>query len=245
MKLCLADISYLRDSISIISELVTEGRFSITKNGVELVAMDPANVAMIIYKLLPSSFTEYHVDEPTMLGINLANLKQVLRRAGLTDTLTLEVQDGKLHITLEGASKRTFSLPIIALDEKEQKVPNLSFPSSATLPSSVLTNAIEDASIVAESVLFTIEPGLFTLTAEGDLNKASIQTRESDSTIILAEGKTKAKYAVEYLKKMTQGAKLSDTVTVRVDTNYPLKLEYKTIDKVSLEFILAPRGDDV
>ena len=76
MKLSLSDTSYLRDSISIISELVTEGRFTITKNGFELVAMDPANVAMIIYKLLPSSFTEYQVDQDVTLGITLAILNK-------------------------------------------------------------------------------------------------------------------------------------------------------------------------
>ena len=38
---------------------------------------------------------------------------------------------------------------------------------------------------------------------------------------------------------MAQGAKLSDTVTIKLDTNYPLKLEYKTLDKISLDFILA------
>ncbi len=245
MRLSLSDVSYLRDSIGVISELVSEGRFSITKNGVELVAMDPANVAMIIFKLLPSCFSEYNVDDPQVVGLNLSNLKQVLRRAGLGDSLSLEIFDGKIHITLDGASKRTFSLPIIAVDEREQKIPSLSFPSSITLPSSVLTNAIEDAGIVAESVLFTVEPGFFTLSAEGDLSKASIQTREGDGTVILSDSKTRAKYAIEYLKKMVQGSKISDSVTIRIDTNYPLKLEYRSIDKVSLEFILAPRVDDV
>ena len=190
MKLSLSDTSYLRDSISIISELVTEGRFTITKNGFELVAMDPANVAMIIYKLLPSSFTEYQVNQDVTLGITLANFKQILKRAGVTDTLTLELDNNKLSITLQGVSKRTFSLPIIALEEKEQRIPNLTFPASITVPSTLLVNAIEDAGIVAESVTLTAEPGSFTISAEGDLTNAVIHTPEGENVkVTTVEGK--------------------------------------------------------
>ena len=80
MRLTLAEPKYLKESISIISELVNEARLKIGKDGIELVAMDPANVAMVIFKLLSSSFTEYHVKEDTQMAINLQNLKQILKR---------------------------------------------------------------------------------------------------------------------------------------------------------------------
>ena len=80
MKLTLAEPKYLKDSISIISDLVNEANFKITSNAIELVAMDPANVAMVMFKLLSSAFVEYDVKGKTELAINLNNLKQVLRR---------------------------------------------------------------------------------------------------------------------------------------------------------------------
>ena len=62
MKLSLTEPKFLKDSITIISDLVNEARFKITKQSIELVAMDPANVAMVIFKLLSSSFVEYEVE---------------------------------------------------------------------------------------------------------------------------------------------------------------------------------------
>ena len=47
MKLSLAEPTYLKESISIISDLVSEARFKVTPDAIELVAMDPANVAMV------------------------------------------------------------------------------------------------------------------------------------------------------------------------------------------------------
>ena len=247
MKLVLADPTYLKDSISVISDLVNEARFKISRDGLEMIAMDPANVAMVVYKLLSSAFTEYDVPQETELAINLANLRQVLRRAKANDILTLEVaEENKLNITLKGNTTRTFSLPIIDIEEKEQRVPNLTFPVNIQTSSSVLNEAIEDADIVAESVTFAAEPGKFSVSAEGDLSKAHIAIAHGNETKVTTESqaKVKAKYSIEYLKKMIAAGKLADTVSIGFNQDYPLRLEYKVVDKVMLSFILAPRVEN-
>ncbi len=247
MRLTLAEPKYLKESITIISDLVNEARFKVSKEAIELVAMDPANVAMVIFKLLSSSFTEYDVKKDVEIAINLGNLKQVMRRAKPNDMLTLELdQDNKLKIQLQGDNLRTFNLPIIEFDEKEQKIPDLKFPIVIKLPSEVLNEAIEDVDVVAESVTFAAEPKKFAISAEGDLSQAKIEIKESDKVKIKADGdeKVKAKYSIEYLKKMISGSKIADEVSIYFNKDYPLKLEYKIIDKVMLSFILAPRVEN-
>jgi proliferating cell nuclear antigen len=247
MKLTLAEPRYLKESITIISDLVNEARFKVNKEAIELVAMDPANVAMVIFKLLASSFTEYDIKKDVEIAINLSNLKQIMRRAKPNDMLTLELDpDNKLKIQLKSDNLRTFNLPIIELDEKEQKVPDLKFPVTIKLPSTVLNDAIEDVDVVAESVTFIAEPKKFIVSAEGDLSQAKIEVKESENVKIKldSENKIKAKYSVEYLKKMICGSKISDEVYIYFNNDYPLKLEYKTVDKVLLSFILAPRVEN-
>ncbi len=247
MILTLAEPSYLKESIAIISDLVNEARFKVTPNAIELVAMDPANVAMVIFKLLSSSFTEYDVRKDTEIAINLNNLKQILRRASPKDMLTIELDaDNRLKITLKSNTTRTFNLPIIELEEKEQKVPDLKFPVTIKTSSGILNEAIADVDVVGESVSFVAEPKKFTLQAEGDLNQAKIEIKEDDITNISLNGdeKIKAKYSIEYLKKMINGSKLSDDVVIQFSKDYPLKLEYKAVDKVMLSFILAPRVEN-
>ena len=246
MRLTLAEPKYLKESISIISDLVNEARFKINKEAIELVAMDPANVAMVIFKLLSSSFTEYDVKKDVEIAINLSNLKQIMRRAKPNDMLTLELDpENRLKIQLKGTNLRTFNLPIIELDEKEQKIPDLKFPVCIKLPSEILNDAVEDVDVVAESVTFIAEPKKFSVNAEGDLSQAKIEVKESENTKIKVEGeKVKAKYSIEYLKKMISGSKIADEVSIYFNKDYPLKLEYKTVDKVMLSFILAPRVEN-
>ncbi|MFC1769243.1 proliferating cell nuclear antigen (pcna) [Nanoarchaeota archaeon] len=247
MKLTLAEPKFLKESITVISDLVTEARFKINSDAIELVAMDPANVAMVIFKLLSSSFTEYNVPKEIDIALNLANLKQILRRVKPNDMLTLEMEaDNKLKVTLKGNSTRTFSLPIIEIDEKEQKVPELKFPVTISTSSAVLNDAIEDADIVGDSVTLSVEGKKFSVISEGDLSHANIEISEDDITKINTEtqDKVKAKYSIEYLKKMIGGSKLSDSVTIYFNKDYPLKLDYTTVDKVMLSFILAPRVEN-
>ncbi len=246
MKLVLAEPKYFKDSISIISDLVTEAKFKITNDGLELVAMDPANVAMVVFKLLSSSFTSFNLEKEEELAINLNNLKQVLRRTKSDDVLTLETEENKLKIQLKGNTCRSFSIPLIELEDKEQKVPELNFPITIETHPNILTESIEDVSVVAESVTLLAEKNQFVIKAEGDLSKAFIEINSDDDTVINTESvdKFKAKYSLEYLKKMIAGAKLTDKVSISFNNDYPLKIEYKQVDKLALSFILAPRVDN-
>ena len=249
MKLTLAEPKYLKDSIAIISELVTEGKFKISKDSVELVAMDPANVVMVIFKLLASSFVEYNVDKESDLALNLTNLKQILARAKPSDMLTLETDadNAKLKVELNGKSKRTFSLPIIESDDREQKVPQLKFPVTVKMNSSMFNDSIEDVDVVGESVTLMVdEEKKFVVKAEGDLSDAKIEVKGDDDAKIESSEKeaVMAKYSIEYMKKIIKGSKLAPTAMVQFNTDYPLRLEYKVVDRAVLAFILAPRVDN-
>ncbi|MFH1133984.1 MAG: proliferating cell nuclear antigen (pcna) [Nanoarchaeota archaeon] len=245
MKLTLAEPRYLKDSIAIISDLVTEASIKVTKQELSLIAMDPANVAMVDFKLLSSAFVEYDLKKDQSLRLNLGNLKQILRRAKPSDVLTLELVENKLKIKLKGTTTRTFSLSLIDMEEKEQRVPPLQFPVTVSAPTTVLNDAVEDVeSIIADSVSFTAEPGVFLIEAETELSKAVVEIKADENTKITAKERCRAKYSLEYLKKMIPGAKLAERVTIQFNKDYPLKLDFVEINKLSLSFILAPRVEN-
>lgn len=243
MKLTLAEPKLLKDSISIISDLVTEAQFKITPDSLELVAMDPASVAMVKYKLLSSSFTEYDVKKEQTIALNLNNLKQVLRRAS-NCSITLELTENNLKVIMKGKSTKNFTLPLIEIDEEEKKTPDLNFEATIVTESSTLTEVIDDMDIVGESVTLEVENNSLKVTSKGDLSKANVEISSDDQTKIVAESKYKSKYSIEYLKKMIQGSKLAPQVTMQFANDYPLKLEYKVLNKLQLVFILAPRVEN-
>jgi proliferating cell nuclear antigen len=244
MKLTLAEPRLLKDSIAIISELVSETRLRVMKDYIELVAMDPANVAMVIFRMPSSGFAEYEVKEDTVLAMNLGSLKQILRRVKPSDVLTLEKADNKLKVIMKDKSTKTFYLPLIDLEERQQKIPNLTAKATVEFPSSVLTETIEDMDIVGESVTFLIQKDKLTVSAAGDMTKGEVVINSDKDVKITTETDQKSKYSIEYLKKMMLGSKLAGKAVLKLSNDYPLTLEYKETDKLSLTFILAPRVDN-
>ncbi|MAF50760.1 MAG: proliferating cell nuclear antigen (pcna) [Nanoarchaeota archaeon] len=245
MKLTLAESRLLKEPISIISELVSEVSFKIDKEKVELVAMDPANVVMVVFKLLSSAFVEYEISKDENISLSLDNLNQVFRRIKPSDTLILELDEEKnrLKVRLRGNTNRTFNLSLLNLEEKENKVPDLNFPLKIETNSGVFEDAIEDASIVADSVAFIAAKDKFLIKSEGNVSDANVEMITDEETDIKMENDDKigSKYSIEYLKKIVKGGKLADRVHVQFNKDYPLKIDYNLMDKLGLTFILAPR----
>tara|TARA_Y100000310_G_scaffold345306_1_gene463580 strand:+ start:6969 stop:7718 length:750 start_codon:yes stop_codon:yes gene_type:complete len=248
MKVVLADPKHFKDSIAICSELVGEVTFKASKDGFEMVAMDPANVAMVQLKILASSFVEYQVkDDGEQFSVSLSSFKQILRRSKSEDVLTLETsEENELKILLKSKTTRTFSIALLDLDDRDQKVPDLKFPVAIEMPASTLSDAIEDVSVVAESVTFLADGNQLLVKARGDLSQALIEIKASDEVKITVsdDEKHKAKYSLEYLKKMIAGSKLADNVSLQFHSDYPLKMQYTVLDRLAMSFILAPRVDN-
>lgn len=245
MKLTLAEPKLLTDSISIISELVNEVHLKIDKDKIELIAMDPANVAMIIFKLLSSAFTEYKIEKPVEISISLDSFKQILKRAKPSDVVSLELDKdkNKLKIQIKGDSTRTFNLALIDLEKKEQRVPDLSFPVKIESSTITFDEAIEDMDIVSESVALIAEKNKFTIESQGSLHNAKVEISPDEETSIKFDSKDaiKSRYSIDYLKKIIKASKLTKKVNIYFNKDYPLKLEYAIKDKLNFSVILAPR----
>ena len=243
MKLTLAEPRLLKEPISILADLVNDVQFKIDKEKLEIVATDPANVVLAVFKLLGSAFIEYDVEEKETICVSLDNLNQILRRLKGNDTLTLELDKkrNKLKIGMSGDSQRLFNLSLIDIEEKEQQIPELEFKSKVVTNSKMLEDAIEDVGIVAESVSLGLNKDGMTIRGEGNLSNAHVEFSKGEDTEIQTESNVSAKYSIEYLKKLIKGGKLSDKVVMSWNSDYPLKLEYNVLDKLALSFILAPR----
>ena len=250
MRLALNDPKLLSDSISVISELVSDAKFKIDSDKLELIAMDPANVAMVAFQILSSAFTEYKVDKPIEIALNLDSLKQILRRAKPSDHLVIELDEekNKLNIKIKGDSTRTFSLGLIDLGEKQHKVPKLTYSLIINTSTYVFDEAMEDMSIFADSVVFNANKNKFIIESESRINNAKVEILNDGETQINwslteenKEENLKSKYSIEYLKKISKGGKLADNVSLQFGNDYPLKVEFKAKDKLALVFILAPR----
>jgi proliferating cell nuclear antigen len=251
-KVTLQDISLLRDSLDAVSSMITEATFEVSKDGLKLVAMDPASVAMVVLKILPSAFLEYSCKEESRMTISLGNLVTILKRARGNDQIVFELTENKLKVLMKGDFKRTFVIPLIDSTATVQKVPELTFKSKVILSADALKDGIKDAQMISDCVILEANPLSFMIKSFGDTSETDmVLTKDSPSLNTLSiAGETseanktiKSKYSIDYIDKMLKGMRVADSITLQFSSDYPMKLDYTVVDKLQLSFILAPRVD--
>ena len=230
----------LLKAIELVSELVTEVRIKINEFGLSISAMDPANVAMVGFKLPKSAFSEFESDNED-LGVNLDNLKRILKRCGTKSSLFLERKENLLEIRIEDRVRRNFSLSLIEIEAEEiefdEKIGRMEFTSKVEIDSSDFIASVEDCAVVSDACSFVIKEGKFIIESKG-LNSAMSEF-SGDEAKIEAED-CKSRFSLEYLQKFIKGAKIVDKTILSFANEHPLKVDFKN-EHMSLSFILAPR----
>lgn len=243
----LSDPKLFVNAVSTIGELIDEGVFNLTKDGISFIAADRAMVSVVDFKMSPTAFDEYKIDSEQRIGLNITNLLSVLKRVGNDDELTLNLQDSKLEIKLQGSSKRRFVVPLLDISQEEiPPISQLEFPAKVEVKPHILESGIEDADIISDAVIFETSNDKFIMRAEGDVSRAELELERGNENLLNLEANSevKSRYPIDYLKKMVKAAKIADKATIRLGQDYPMKLEFKAGDKASISFVLAPRVSD-
>lgn len=234
----------LSRAIEIISELVTEVRIKVNDFGLSISAIDPANVSMVGFRIPKSAFSQFEAGKE-ILGLNLDNLKQVLKRAGSGSSVILEKKENLLNIQIQDRIKRNFTLNLIDIESEDvdfhEKESRMEFSSRVEINSIDLIASIEDCAVVADACSFIVKNGRFIIEAK-TFNSAMSEFSGDEAKI---EGEdSKAKYSLEYLGKFMKGAKLCDKTILKFADDHPLKIEFKN-QGMEMDFILAPRVEEL
>ena len=229
--------------MAVLSDFITEATFAVNKSGIKLIAMDPANICMVNLDILPSTFSEYSVEQNKEVTLNLSYLQQALNRARSSDAVTLSLDQNKLKLTILGKSTKRFLIPLLEKEGKERTAPDLEFSSNIEMDADEFRDYVDDASIVGDAITFEVDEDKLNISAGETGSKVQIDVKKDSDAMIKFEQKEKVKsiFSVDYLKKIANSAKLTDTVVLHLSNDYPVKLDFKALNKLQMQFILAPR----
>ena len=198
MLLKLENPKLFTDIISIIAELVTEVKLKVNAEGLSLTAVDPANAAMVHFTMPADLFAQFEIKQNEVLGLNLENLKAVLRRCKIGSSLILQKEDNKLKLSIQDRIKRDFTLALLDIDAEEKEVPQWEFDSVIKMNSEDFVEVIEYCAIVSDACSIIAEPNKFIIEAQG-LNAARAEF--SSDEVEIHSGNSMARYSLEYLSK--------------------------------------------
>ncbi|MEM2637483.1 MAG: proliferating cell nuclear antigen (pcna) [Candidatus Korarchaeota archaeon] len=244
-KIKFSEPSVLKEIIEATLVVVEETNIVVSPEGLFIKAIDGSRAAMIELMYPSDSFEEFDCSERVEIGISFTEAKKILPRIGVNEVVVLEYSEktGKLLLKISGETEREYGLRIMDMGRSEIPSLNVSFPAKITLPAAVFSKYIKDVEIAGETIIFSVEKGVFQIRSESEVSHAVIKVNLSGSPISNFESssseKINAEFPTTWLRNLTKIATSAENVTIALGNRVPLKLEY-TLEKGKLVYYLAP-----
>jgi proliferating cell nuclear antigen len=231
-----------KDAIEAVSTLVDEAKFKLTKDGISVRAVDPANVAMVAFDLNAKAFETFEATD-SEIGVDLVRLMDILGMASKDDKIELNLNEEtrKLEIRTGGLAY-TLSLLDPTSIRKEPKVPNLELPAKIVLNGTELKRAVKAAEKVSDHMALGVKDKTFFVEAEGDLDKVRLEIPQSSLISLQATGDVRSLFSLDYLNDLSKSLGKAERVSIDLGTDYPVKFTFNIAGgNGTVTYLLAPR----
>ncbi|MDG5777472.1 DNA polymerase sliding clamp [Haloarculaceae archaeon H-GB2-1] len=233
----------LRTTLDSVSVLVDECKIHLNEDGIEIRAVDPANVGMVDLSLSAEAFESYETDGG-LIGVNLSRLEDIAGMAGSDQLVHLELDEEtrKLHIQIDGLE---YTLALIDPDSirQEPDLPDLDLPANVVIEGRDIDRAVKAADMVSDHIALGVDDAdeLFYVDAEGDTDDVHFELDRED-LIDLTPGNARSLFSLDYLKDMNKAIPKDAEVSMELGEEFPVKMHFDIAEgQGKVTFMLAPR----
>ncbi|MCL2143034.1 MAG: proliferating cell nuclear antigen (pcna) [Methanomassiliicoccaceae archaeon] len=231
----------LKGIVNVISTLVDEAKFSISEEGVNLKAVDPAHVAMVDLTVSKGAFESFSADSVEM-GVDLDKMKEMLKLAGSGDIIAMEQDEsqGRLVIRVGNITRRMNLVDTAGMNDP--KVPQLSLPANVDVAVSELQRGMKAAESVSDHIALSADSESFELFCEGDTDSVSLKLDKTKLSGITATSKVRSLFPLDYFSNLVKAIPSDTIVKISLGSDYPVKLSFSFADgNGNVGYLLAPR----
>ncbi len=234
----------LRELVEVISTLVSEVKLGVSKDGIDVKAVDPSHVAMLVLKLQKGAFEEF-TGEPTDIGVDVEKLKEVLRLCKPGDILDLQFDGGKNRLVIHVGKVTRHMSVVDPAGITDPKVPNVSPPAMVVVNMEELRQGIRGSESISDHVTLTLDPESFSMHSEGETDRVDMKLPKEGLSRLDVKESVHSMYPLDFFSAMMKSITSSDKVTLHVGNEYPLKIEFELAGgKGEGRFLLAPRVEE-
>jgi len=229
----------LKTILNAVNVLVSEARFRFTKQGLQIRAVDAANVAMVIVNAGAEIFDRYILESETVLGVDVLRLANVSKSLDSRSLAELAVVNKMLSLS---SGIMTYTVALIDPDaiRKEPRLPNLDLAAEVVIGAGEFRKAISAVDRVSDEVVFEKTDTGFRIAGAGDVESVAYTFGNSE-LIEVKDGKARAKYSLEYVKEFCRIANEATQLKIRFDSDNICWLTFEIRTGFGIEYILAPR----
>ena len=233
----------LQATLDSVGVLVDECKIHLDDGGIEIRAVDPANVGMVDLSLSAEAFESYEADGG-LIGVNLVRLQDI---AGMADSdqlvhLELDEETRKLHISIDGLE---YTLALIDPESirEEPDLPGGDLAATIVIEGRDIDRAVTAADMVSDHIELGVDESdeVFYVKAQGDTDDVHLEL-DADDLIDLVVGPASSLFSLDYLQDMNKAIPKDTEVTMELGDEYPVKLHFDIAKgEGEVTYMLAPR----
>src|SRR6056297_3305200 len=233
----------LTSALDSVSVLVDECKIHLEEDGLEIRAVDPANVGMVDLRLDAAAFESYETDGG-LIGVNLSRLEDI---AGMADAgqlvhLDLDEETRKLHISIDGLE---YTLALIDPDSirEEPDLPDLDLAANIVIEGRDIDRAVTAADMVSDHIELGVDESreVFYVRAQGDTDDVNLELDAGD-LIDLVAGEAESLFSLDYLKDMNKAIPKDAEIEMELGEEFPVKMHFDIAEgDGTVTYMLAPR----
>lgn len=243
----------LSTALSGVNQLVEECKMQLTDSGIQVQAVDAADVAMVDLKLSADAFDSYDV-EPRTLGINLNRILTLINQIANQPTIDGENEDIVLTLDFDLKSRKlsleggihSFSMALIDPDSirEEPDIPEFSMSAKAIIQKKFFDDCITAADTLDDKVIFGVDTDSdnFYMESHGDTDDWRMEMDENTGLESLETAPANAHFGLDYLKGFKKAVRTKNLVCIELDQDYPLRLSSSIANgDGDIAYNIAPR----
>ena len=216
----------MKKAIKILKEFVTEANLTFKKDGIYIKELDNANVCMIDI-FIPC---KHKICKDKIIGINTIDLYKALE-----DSTDFKINNNFLKINNNFLKINNVKIPILDLDFKKEKIPEINFTSKIVfnnfkkLKKEILKFDNEGINLICTKNEFIIEQE----------NRKVLIEKNRIFKSIFSDGEI-SKYSQEYLRQFLKSMSYYKGI-LQFGKDLPLMFSIKDINGIKINWILASR----
>lgn len=236
--------------IEAIKEVVADGNFEISSEGISLTAMDPSCTVLVSPKLHAEQFESYHCDHKLIIGVSMASLFKMIRTVSNNDTLCLSIDAADpnvLCIKVENADRNTVTnywLNLMDIDVVDLTIPwSAEFDSVIVMQSADFQKICRDMHAIGEVMEIQAIGQQLKLVTTGDIGKQETILGATDALSLTNTDEDRivqGRYNLKQLSLFTKCTNLSPQCKILLSNDFPLVVVFAIADLGDVKLVLAP-----
>ncbi|HOZ35417.1 MAG TPA: hypothetical protein PLK55_00325 [archaeon] len=225
----------LTKSLETITPLIQETNVRFKDEGIYIKAIDKTQILLVDFFMSKKAFDTYAV-EPSLVGLNILELKNMLSRSFGEDKLQLNLKDQGLDVYLLGKIERKFYLSFLDLSEQNINLPEIRYEVEFNIAAGLLKEILTDINLVASTIIFKINDGKLIIEATGE--KGNIKTTLPEIKV-KSKKNFSAKFSLSFLRNIVKSMDNDKVLLIKLAEDVPIYIEYTLSKDCIIKFYLS------